>query len=75
LIRKDLYKFIKYAKQAGIIDIYLSTNGSLLDEKNSKLLIESGLMRLQVSIDAHTEETFNKMRQGGNFEQIKKYIR
>jgi MoaA/NifB/PqqE/SkfB family radical SAM enzyme len=74
LIRKDLFEFIKYAKNAGILDIYFSTNGSLLTNKIGKSLIESGLTRLQVSLDAFTEETFNTMRQGGNFSQVKDNI-
>lgn len=74
LIRKDLYKFIEYAKKSGVIDVYLSTNGSLLTRAASERLIESGLMRLQVSLDAFTEDTFNKIRQGGNFQQVKRNI-
>ena len=70
LIRKDIIKFIEYAKKAGILDIYLSTNGSLLTEKIIRELINSGLTRLQVSIDATTKETFNKIRQGGNFDAV-----
>ena len=33
LIRRDIIKFIKYARDAGILDIYFSTNGSLLNER------------------------------------------
>ena len=70
LIRKDIIKFIQYAKKAGVLDIYLSTNGSLLTDKITRELIESGLTRIQVSIDATTKETFDKIRQGGNFDQV-----
>tara|TARA_Y100000310_G_scaffold145370_1_gene144707 strand:- start:2197 stop:3312 length:1116 start_codon:yes stop_codon:yes gene_type:complete len=62
LIRPDLVKFIEYARQAGILDIYFSTNGSLLNEEISTALIKSGLTRLQVSLDASTEETYNIIR-------------
>ena len=70
LIRKDVIKFIEYAKTAGILDIYLSTNGSLLTEKMIRELIKSGLTRLQISIDATTKKTFDKIRQGGNFDDV-----
>ena len=70
LIRKDIIKFIEYAKNAGILDIYLSTNGSLLTKKIIRELIKSGLTRLQVSIDATTKKTFDKIRQGGNFDDV-----
>jgi len=62
LIRPELVKFIKYARQAGILDIYFSTNGSLLSEKVSHELITSGLTRVQVSLDAHSEEMYKKIR-------------
>ena len=70
LIRQDITKFIKYARDAGILDIYFSTNGSLLTEKMSRSLIEAGLMRLQVSLDAASEETYNKIRIGGDYKKI-----
>lgn len=72
LIRRDIINFIKYAKEKGVLDIYLSTNGSLLKEKIIKELINSGLTRIQVSIDAFTKDTFDKIRQGGNFLEVVK---
>lgn len=71
-IRKDIFDFIEYAKSKGILDIYLSTNGSLLTENISKKLLNSGLTRLQVSIDATTKQTFDKIRQGGDFDKVVK---
>ena len=38
------------------------TNGTLLNEKNSKMILESSLTRLFISIDAASEETYNKVR-------------
>ena len=72
LIRKDIIEFISYAKKKGVLDIYLSTNGSLLTPKISKELIDSGLTRIQVSIDAFTKKTFDKIRQGGYFKKVVK---
>ena len=41
LIRKDIVKFISYAHQAGIIDTYFSTNGSLLSDDITLTVIAS----------------------------------
>ncbi|EAL8372017.1 radical SAM protein, partial [Campylobacter jejuni] len=71
LLRNDLEEFISYAKKAGILDIYFSTNGMLLDEKRIYSLIKSGLDRIQISIDAFSEATYNKVRPGGNYIKIK----
>ncbi len=76
LIRKDITKFISYARKKGILDIYFSTNGSLLTDELIRELINSGLMRLQISLDAFTKETYEKIRTGGNFDDvIKKVLR
>ncbi len=76
LIRKDITKFISYARKAGILDIYFSTNGSLLTDDAIRNLIDSGLFRLQVSLDAVTKETYEKIRTGGNYDDvIKKVLR
>lgn len=74
LIRKDIAQFISYAKNIGIIDTYFSTNGSLLTEEMSLSLIESGLDRIQVSLDAFSQETFDKIRRGGNLKKILRNI-
>jgi len=70
LIRNDIMQFIEYAKLKGILDIYFSTNGLLLTKKVSKNLIKTGLTRLQVSIDAVTQETYDKVRPGGNLKKV-----
>ena len=70
LIRKDIIQFIEYAKKVGILDIYLSTNGMLLNEKMSNQLIDSGLTRIQISIDAVSEDTYQKVRPGGKLKTV-----
>lgn len=70
LIRNDLIKFIEYAKLKGVLDIYFSTNGILLNKKLSEKLIKSGLTRIQISIDAFTQNTYDKVRPGGNLKKI-----
>lgn len=70
LIRNDIVKFIEYAKASGILDIYLSTNGILLKKDLAKKLIQSGLTRIQISVDAFTQDTYNKVRPGGELKKI-----
>ncbi|WP_066389220.1 radical SAM/SPASM domain-containing protein [Helicobacter himalayensis] len=70
LLRKDLEKFIQYAKKKGVLDIYFSTNGLLLDSFRAQSLIEAGLDRIQVSIDAFSKEVYDKVRPGGNYKKV-----
>lgn len=70
LIRKDLPDFVAYAVSKGIMEVMFNTNGMLLTEEMSRRLIEAGLTKLSVSIDAITQETYDKIRVGGNFQKI-----
>lgn len=74
LLVRDLADRIFYARDHGFLDILMNTNGELLNEKISEELIQSGLTRLMVSIDANSTETFEKIRVGGNFEKVKNNV-
>ena len=70
LIRKDILSFVILARELGITDIMLITNGLLLENDLAQGLIEAGLTRLMVSIDAATPETYARVRRGGNYDQV-----
>jgi radical SAM protein with 4Fe4S-binding SPASM domain len=70
LLNKDIASYIIYAKSAGIINIYFSTNGILLTDEMAKSLIDSGLTKIQISIDSITKETYQKQRNSGKYETI-----
>ena len=62
LLYKNIEKVLKKAKEAEIMDTFLFTNGSLLNKRNSEMILNSCITRMFVSIDAATEETYNKVR-------------
>ena len=70
LLRQDLEESIRYAKQAGILNIYFVTNGSLLFPSRRKSLLASGVTKIFVSIDANTADTYNKQRNNGKFQTV-----
>lgn len=70
LIDKDLVvETIELFKDAGVMDIFLHTNGILLDEITSQKIIATGVTYLCISIDAATDETYTKVR-GSNFNAL-----
>ena len=73
LIHQDLIRMVKYAHEHGIIDSILITNGILLNPQISEDLIESGLTRLYVSLDAFKPETYRQIR-GHGFEKAKENL-
>ena len=74
LIRQDIDQFIRYAVDAGILDVLITTNGTLLTKEMSRKLIDAGLTKINVSLDAITEETYDKIRVGGNLNITRKNI-
>jgi radical SAM protein with 4Fe4S-binding SPASM domain len=65
---------IKAAKDHGFIDIMMNTNGVLLNEKISNDIIDSGLTRLLIGFDGNSKETYEKVRVGANYDQVKANI-
>jgi radical SAM protein with 4Fe4S-binding SPASM domain len=70
LFRKDILDFVNLARELGITDIMLITNGLLLKGDLVRNLIEAGLTRLMVSIDAARPETYAQIRRGGDHAQV-----
>ena len=63
LLRKDLDKFINMIiSYAPDIDLALTTNGYFL-KGNAKLLKESGLKRINISLDSLKKDVYQKMAQ------------
>ena len=70
LLRNDLEDVILFAREIGFVNIYLVTNGSLLVKERREKMLLSGLTRIYVSIDAATEETYNKQRRNGMYNTV-----
>lgn len=67
---RDLPEKIAYAREAGLTDIVLNSNGSHLLPEFSERLIKAGLNGCMVGIDAATPETYGKLRIGGKYEKV-----
>jgi MoaA/NifB/PqqE/SkfB family radical SAM enzyme len=71
LLKKNtLQNMIGYAKEKGLTDVVLNTNGVLLNSEKATVLVESGLDALYVGIDAATPEIYAQIRVGGNLETV-----
>jgi radical SAM protein with 4Fe4S-binding SPASM domain len=75
LLHKKLVDFIRYARNAGLVDVYFNTNASRLDEKTSVAIINSGLTRITFSFEGYTKEYYEKVRIKGDFDEVVKNIR
>lgn len=69
ILRPDELRFyIQFAKESGLKDVVLNSNGNLMTEEKAKILIESELDAIYFGIDAATEETYRVNRSGGNYQ-------
>ena len=67
LLHPQLPQMIDYARKAGFYT-RLHTNGTILDEKKAKAIINTELDFLSFSFDGFTAETYEKIRPPANFE-------
>lgn len=70
LVRADLHKLVaKLAQIEGIEDLALTTNGILLDEQAHELK-RAGLRRVNISLDAMSEETFRTIARREGLDRV-----
>jgi radical SAM protein with 4Fe4S-binding SPASM domain len=74
MLRTDLEQCIAYAKSAGMLNVYMVTNGTLLTAKRRSSMLTSGITKLFISVDAATPETYSKQRLSGKFDLVVKNI-
>lgn len=65
LIHPQAYDMIQYAVESGTFTT-LTTNGTIMNEKRTRKLLDSGIHMIDVSIDAFLPETYEKIRVGGD---------
>ena len=74
-VRKDFFDIIKVLKnEAGIKKVVITTNGYHLDEK-AKMLVDSGLNGINISIDSLNRNTFKNVTGHDRLPEILKGIK
>lgn len=68
-LNKDFMKMVGYVKDKNIF-VELFDTFYFIDEKTAKELIEMGVDKMFISLDAATKETYEKIRVGSNFERV-----
>src|SRR5467141_1391631 len=61
MLVKSLPRMVRYLKDRGTYVLF-NTNGTVLNEKNGRALIDAGLDELRVSLDAANAKTFLAIR-------------
>jgi hypothetical protein len=74
LTSKDLPEIVAYGREKGLSEAMFNTNGLLLGETVAKELIQAGLTRIMVSLDAVTPATYAAMRPGSDLGLVEENI-
>jgi radical SAM protein with 4Fe4S-binding SPASM domain len=69
-IDKRLVEKVRYAKQKGIQEVGVISNGSLITEKVARGMIEAGLDAINISVDASGKEVFESTRIGLKYDKV-----
>ena len=74
MLVKNLPRMVRYLKDRGTYVLF-NTNGTVLNEKNGRALIDAGLDELRVSFDAANAESYRAIRGKNYFNRILKNVR
>lgn len=70
-LHEGLFDMINYCKQHTGAKVILSTNGSLMNSKNSAELLKTYLDEIIISLDAYeSQDIYSQIRNGGNISKI-----
>src|SRR6201997_5035597 len=74
MLVKNLPLMVRYLKDRGTYVLF-NTNGTVLNEKNGRALIEAGLDELRVSLDAANAQSYLAVRGKNYFNRILRNVR
>jgi radical SAM protein with 4Fe4S-binding SPASM domain len=74
MLVKNLPKMVRYLKDRGTYVLF-NTNGTVLNEKNGRAVMEAGLDELRVSLDAANAKSYLAIRGKDYFGRILKNVR
>lgn len=79
LANKHLFEVLRFASDLKFEDLYMVSNASLLTENKSIAILESGLTKIQFSLDGFSEKTyemnrFTKVKKSGMYNRVLKNI-
>lgn len=74
MLVKNLSKMVRYLKQRGTYVLF-NTNGTVLNQRNGRALIDAGLDELRVSLDAANAKSYLAVRGKDYFRRILRNVR
>ena len=69
-VDRQLVEKVRYAKQKGVPQVGMISNGSLITEAAARGMIEAGLDAINISVDASGKEVFERTRVGLKYDKV-----
>ena len=69
-VDRALVEKVRYAKQKGVPQVGMISNGSLITETAARGMIDAGLDAINISVDASGKDTFEKTRLGLKYDKV-----
>mgnify|MGYP001285314387 CR=1 FL=1 len=70
LLYPYIVEIVEYAKLKGVSCVWLNTSGILLNDEKIKGLVGSGIDKLEISIDAYSEDVYREIRRNDFFNDV-----
>lgn len=75
MLHPDFFQMIEYIRsKSKDISIWFNTNGSKLDKEACHFLVKNNLTKIYFSLDAATKKTYESIRVGGDWDNVKNNI-
>lgn len=75
LLYKNIREVIAKVREAGVMDVFLGTNATLLTEALSEFIVDQRVARVEISLDAATRETYKKIRSKDELDRVEHNLR
>lgn len=73
-LNRDLLPTVRFLKDSGA-SVSITSNGTILNDRICRLVLDSGLDKIVFSLDGARPETFNSIRAGADFQQVTRNIK
>ncbi|MCP3987271.1 MAG: radical SAM protein [bacterium] len=70
MLHPNFLDFVEETKASGIGPVDLTTNGMTLDDESIHRLLRAPIDVIDISLDAHSRESYEKVRIRGNFDTV-----
>lgn len=74
LIHPKGYDMLQYAVDHSDVFVTLTTNGTIMNKKRTRRLLDSGIHMIDISIDAYSPEVYAQVRVGGDLDVTRAHV-